>query len=155
GGVPAGSDPAGGIVPTGGVLAGSSVPASDVPSSSIPACCVPAGGVLAGSLVSTDSATSSIPAASVFVPAIVPTDSAANSPLPLVLSLGSCAHTTRFLSPSDLGNHLHTAGIFSSSSYDDDFCVNVTNLDSNVVMDPVATKRVNFIHPQSQILRDL
>nr|GEY48923.1 hypothetical protein [Tanacetum cinerariifolium] len=155
GGVPAGSDPAGGIVPTGGVLASSSVPASDVPTGSIPARSVPTGGVLAGSLVSTDSAASSIPAASVFVPAVVLTDSAANSPLPLIYSLGSCAHPTRFPSPSDLGNHLHRAGIFSSSSYDDDFCANVTNLDSNVALDPVATKRVNFIHPQSQILGDL
>nr|GEY43022.1 hypothetical protein [Tanacetum cinerariifolium] len=155
GGVPAGSDPAGGIVPTGGYLAGSSVPASDVPVGSLPARSVPAGGVLAGSLVSTDSAPSSVPAASVFVPAVVPTDSTANSSLPPVHSLGSCAHTTRFPSPSDLGNHLHTAGVFSSSSYDDDFCADVTNLDSNVDVDPVATKRVNFIHPQSQILGDL
>nr|GEY34494.1 hypothetical protein [Tanacetum cinerariifolium] len=154
-GVPAGSDPAGGIVPTGGVLVGSSVPASDVPAGSIHARSVPAGGVLAGSLVSTDSAASSVPAASVFVPAVVPTDPAANSPLPPVHSLGSCAHFTRFPSPSDLGNHQHTAGIFSSSSYDDDFFVDVTNLDSNVVVDPVATKRVNSIHPQSQILGDL
>nr|GFC08047.1 copia protein [Tanacetum cinerariifolium] len=59
---------------------------------------------------------SSVPAASVFVPAVVFTDSAANSPLPLVHSLGSY---------------------------------------SNVAVDPVATKRVNFIHPQSQILGDL
>nr|GEX92297.1 putative ribonuclease H-like domain-containing protein [Tanacetum cinerariifolium] len=179
--VPTGGVPASGIVPTGGVLPGSNVPASDVPAGSIPAPSVPAGGLLAGSsvlasyvpdgsiparsvpvggvltgsLVSTDFAASSVPAASVFVPAVVPTDFAANSPLPLVHSLGSCAHTTRFPSPSDLGNHQHTAGIFSSSSYDDDFCADVTNLDSNVVVDPVVTKRVNSIHPQSQILKDL
>nr|GFC50831.1 putative ribonuclease H-like domain-containing protein [Tanacetum cinerariifolium] len=35
------------------------------------------------------------------------------------------------------------------------FYADVTHLDSNVVVDPVATKRVNSIHPQSQILRDL
>nr|GEY84788.1 uncharacterized mitochondrial protein AtMg00810-like [Tanacetum cinerariifolium] len=139
--VPTGGVPAGGIVPTGGVLAGSSVPASDVPAGSILARSVPDGGVLAGSLGSTDSAASSVPAASVFVPAVVPTDSAANSPLLLIYSLGSCAHTTKFPSPSDIGNHKHTAGIFSSSSYDDDFCADVTNLDLNVVVDPVATKR--------------
>nr|GEV61817.1 retrovirus-related Pol polyprotein from transposon TNT 1-94 [Tanacetum cinerariifolium] len=139
--VPAGSDPAGGIVPTGGVLAGSSVPASDVPAGSIPTRNVPAGEVLAGSLSSTDSVASSVPAASVFVPAVVPTDSAANFPLPPVHSLGFCAHTTRFPSPADLGNHQHTTVIFLSSSYDDDFCADVTNLDSNVAMDPVATKR--------------
>nr|GFA76166.1 putative ribonuclease H-like domain-containing protein [Tanacetum cinerariifolium] len=155
GGVPAGSDPAGSIVSTGGVLAGSSVPASDVPAGSISTRSVPAGGVLTGSLGSTDSAASSVPAASVFILAVAPTDFAANSPLPPVHSLGSCAHTTRFPSPFDLRNHQHTVGIFSSSSYDDDFCADVTNLDSNVVVDPVASKRVNSIHPQSQILRDL
>nr|GEV82467.1 putative ribonuclease H-like domain-containing protein [Tanacetum cinerariifolium] len=158
--IPASSVPAGGVlagssipassVPTGGVLAGSSVPASDVPAGSIPA-----GGVLAGSLVSTDSVVSSVPTANVFVPAVVPIDSAATSSLPPVHSLGFCAHTTRFSSPSDLGNHIHTAGISSSSSYDDDFCADVTKLDSNVDVDPVTTKRVNFIHPQSQILKDL
>nr|GEU77422.1 ribonuclease H-like domain-containing protein [Tanacetum cinerariifolium] len=118
-----------------------SVPAGDVSAGSIPARSVPAGGVLVGSLGSTDSAASSVPAASVFVHAVVPTDSVANSPLPPVHSLGSCAHTTRFPSPSDLGNHKHTAGIFSSSSYDDEFFADVTNLDSNVVVDHVATKR--------------
>nr|GEV45091.1 ribonuclease H-like domain, reverse transcriptase, RNA-dependent DNA polymerase [Tanacetum cinerariifolium] len=56
---------------------------------------------------------------------------------------------------SDLGNHQPTTGIFSSSSYDDDFCADVINLASNVVVDPVATKRVNTIHPQSQIIRAL
>nr|GEY38645.1 hypothetical protein [Tanacetum cinerariifolium] len=136
GGVPARDDPAGGIVPTGEVLAGSTVPASDVPAGSIPASSLPAGGVLAGSLVSTDSAASSVPAASFFVLAVVPTDYAAISPLSPIYSLGSCAHTTRFPSPTDLGNHQHTAGIFSSSSYDDDFCADVTNLDSNVAVDP-------------------
>nr|GFC72688.1 ribonuclease H-like domain, reverse transcriptase, RNA-dependent DNA polymerase [Tanacetum cinerariifolium] len=53
-----------------------------------------------------------------------------------------------------LGNHQHTAGIFSSSSYDDDFCADVTNLDL-VAVDPVATRRINSIHPQSQILGEL
>nr|GFB62269.1 ribonuclease H-like domain-containing protein [Tanacetum cinerariifolium] len=47
------------------------------------------------------------------------------------------------------------AGIFSSSSYDDDFCADVTKLASSVTVDPVATKRVNTIHPQSQIIREL
>nr|GEY36618.1 hypothetical protein [Tanacetum cinerariifolium] len=138
GGVPAGSDPASGIIYTGGVLIGSSVPVVSIPAPS-----VPASGVLAGSLVSTDSAASSVPAASVFVLAVVLTNSIANSPLPPVHSLGSCAHTIRFPSPSDFGNHQHTAGIFSSSSYDDDFCADVTNLDLNIAVDPVATKRTN------------
>nr|GEV21086.1 hypothetical protein [Tanacetum cinerariifolium] len=163
--IPVSSVPTGGVlagcsipvssVPAGGDLAGSSVPVSDVPPGSFLARRVPAGGVLVGSLVFTDSAASSVPAASVLVSTVVSTDSAATSPLPPVHSLGSCAHTTRFPSPSDLGNHQHTAGIFLSFSYEDDFCADVTNLDSNVAVDPVATRRINFIHPQSQILGDL
>nr|GFB15775.1 retrovirus-related Pol polyprotein from transposon TNT 1-94 [Tanacetum cinerariifolium] len=149
GGVLAGSSIPASSVPAGGDLTGSSVPASDVPAGSFPDRCVPAGGVLASSLVSTDFGANSVPDASVLVPTVVSTDSAATSPLPPVYSLGSCAHTTRFPSPSDLGNHQHTAGIFSSSSYDDDFCADVTNLDSNVAVDPVATRRINSIHPQS------
>nr|GEZ69068.1 ribonuclease H-like domain-containing protein [Tanacetum cinerariifolium] len=155
GGVPAGSDPASGIVLTSKALADSSIPASVVPAGSIPASSVLTDEVLAGSLVFTDSAASSVPAASVFVPAVVPTDYAANSPLPPGHSLGSCVHTTRFPSPSDLENHHHSAGIFSSSSYDDEFCADVTNLDLNVAVDPVATRRIHYIHPQFQILGDL
>ncbi|GJW63934.1 putative ribonuclease H-like domain-containing protein [Tanacetum coccineum] len=82
-------------------------------------------------------------------------------------SLGSSENSTRFPSPSDFANsissssemedihHHPTTGIFSSSSYDDDFGGTVTNLASSVAVDPVPTKRVNTIHPQSQILRDL
>nr|GFC80905.1 putative ribonuclease H-like domain-containing protein [Tanacetum cinerariifolium] len=40
-------------------------------------------------------------------------------------------------------------------SYDDDFCADVTNLASSVDVDHVATKRVNTIHPQSQIIGEL
>ncbi|GJY07272.1 putative ribonuclease H-like domain-containing protein [Tanacetum coccineum] len=80
---------------------------------------------------------------------------------------GSSEHSTRYPSPSDLANsmssssemedihHLPDTGIFSSSSYDDDFGGNVTNLAPSVVVDSVPTKRVNTIHPQSQILGDL
>nr|GFA82260.1 copia protein [Tanacetum cinerariifolium] len=106
----------------------------------VPADSVPASGVIAGS----------VPAS-----AVLTTAPAAASPLPPGHSLGSCVHTTRFPSPSDLGNHQPTADSFSSSSYDDDFCTDVTNLALNVVVDPVATKRVNTIHPQSQIIRAL
>nr|GEY43933.1 putative ribonuclease H-like domain-containing protein [Tanacetum cinerariifolium] len=155
GGVPAGSVPASGVpagsvpassVPAGGVLAGSivftggvpagSVPASGVPTGSVPGSSVPAGGVLAGSIVS---AKFSDPAASESVPALFSNAPAATSPLPHGHSLGSCEHTTRFPFPSDLGNHQPTAGILSSSSYDDDFCADVTNLASNVAVDHVAT----------------
>nr|GEY14773.1 putative ribonuclease H-like domain-containing protein [Tanacetum cinerariifolium] len=167
----AAGDPAGSSVPTSGVPAGSvptssvpashvsvssipasSVPAGSVPASHVPASYIPVGSVLAGSI---NSAEFGDTAASEYVPAIFTTDPAATSPLPPGHSLGSSEHTTRFPSPSDLGNYQHTAGIFSFSSYDTDFYADVTNLASNVAMDPVATKRVNTIHPQSQIIREL
>nr|GEV16050.1 ribonuclease H-like domain-containing protein [Tanacetum cinerariifolium] len=109
-------DPAPSIVFTGGV------PASGVPAGSLPTSSVPAGGVLAGSI---DSAEFGIPAAYESVPAVFTNDPAATSPLPPGHSLGSCEHTTRFPSPSDLGNHQPTTGIFSSFSYDDDVCADV------------------------------
>nr|GEW00479.1 ribonuclease H-like domain-containing protein [Tanacetum cinerariifolium] len=158
-------DPAGSIVSTGGVPAGSvhgshvpasSVPACSFPARNVPACSVPAGhvpassvparrvpasnvstgGVLGGSI---NSAGFGDPAASESVPAIFTLDHATNSIIPPGHSLGSSEHSIRFPSPSDLGHHQPTAGIFSSSSYDDDFCVDVTNLDSSVAVDPVAT----------------
>nr|GFB39941.1 putative ribonuclease H-like domain-containing protein [Tanacetum cinerariifolium] len=146
-GVPAGSVPASGvlagsIVSTGGVPAGgvpaSGVPAGSVPASSVPASSVPAGGVLAGSIVSAEFGD---PAARASVLAVFTNDPAAISPLPPGHLLGSYEHTTRFPSPFDLGNHQPMAGIFSSSSYDDDFYADVTNLASNVAVDPVATMR--------------
>nr|GEX19610.1 hypothetical protein [Tanacetum cinerariifolium] len=127
-GVPAGSVPAGSIpashVPASSIPA-SSVPTGSVPASHVPASSIPAGGVLAGSI---DSAEFGDPAASEPVHAVFTTDPAATSPLPPGHSLGSSEHTTRFPSPSDLGNHQPTAGIFSSSSYDTDFYADVTNL---------------------------
>nr|GEY24200.1 hypothetical protein [Tanacetum cinerariifolium] len=135
--VPAGKVLAGSIVSTGGVPAGS-VPASGVPAGSVPASSIPTGGVLAGSIVSAEFGDL---AASASVPAVLTNAPAATSPLPPGHSLGSCEHTTRFPSPSDLGNHQPTTGIFSSSFYDADFCVDVTNLASTVAVDPVATKR--------------
>ncbi|GJX36283.1 putative ribonuclease H-like domain-containing protein, partial [Tanacetum coccineum] len=62
--------------------------------------------------------------------------------------------TTRFPSPSDLGNNEPSPGIFSSSSYDDEFGADLNNLASTVEVSPVATKRINTIHPQSLIIRD-
>nr|GEV30210.1 putative ribonuclease H-like domain-containing protein [Tanacetum cinerariifolium] len=122
GGVPAGSVAASGV-PAGGVLTGSSVLASGVPDGSIPVSSVPAGGVLAGSIVSAEFCD---PAPSASVLAVFSTDPAATSPLPPGLSLGFFDHTARFPSSSDLGNHQPTAGIFSSSSYDDDFCADTS-----------------------------
>nr|GFA72729.1 hypothetical protein [Tanacetum cinerariifolium] len=48
--------------------------------------------------------------------------------------------TTRFPSPSDLGNHDPSPGIFSSSSYDDAFGAALNNVASTVEVSPVATK---------------
>nr|GFB01316.1 putative ribonuclease H-like domain-containing protein [Tanacetum cinerariifolium] len=62
--------------------------------------------------------------------------------------------TTRFPSPSDLRNHDPSPGIFSSSSYDDEFGDALNNVASTVEVSPVATKRINIIHPQSLIIRD-
>ncbi|GKC86238.1 putative ribonuclease H-like domain-containing protein, partial [Tanacetum coccineum] len=101
-----------------------------------------------------------------FTPVVksVPTDA---SSLPPGNSLGSSEHSSRYPSPSDLANtmssssemedihHHPDTGIFSSSSYDDDFGGTVTNLAPSIVVDSVPTKRVNIIHPQSQILGDL
>ncbi|GKD69118.1 hypothetical protein Tco_1323208, partial [Tanacetum coccineum] len=62
--------------------------------------------------------------------------------------------STRFPSPSDLGNNEPSPGIFSSSSYDDEFGADLNNLASTVEVSPVATKRINTIHHQSLIIGD-
>ncbi|GJY72498.1 putative ribonuclease H-like domain-containing protein [Tanacetum coccineum] len=85
-------------------------------------------------------------------PVCTPVHTAAPS-FPPGHSLGSSAHSTRYPSPSDLANsmssfsemediyHHPDIGIFSSSSYDDDFGGTVTNLAPSVVVDSVPTKR--------------
>nr|GEV01465.1 hypothetical protein [Tanacetum cinerariifolium] len=127
----AAGDPAGSIVSTGGVPAGS-VLASSIPTSSIPASSDPTSSVLAGSVPassvpagvvvdgSVDSTGFGDPVTSESVPAVFNPDHADNSTLPPGYSLSSSEHSTRFPSPPDLGNHQPKAGIFSSSSYDDD-----------------------------------
>ncbi|GJR80141.1 putative ribonuclease H-like domain-containing protein [Tanacetum coccineum] len=62
--------------------------------------------------------------------------------------------TTRFSSPPDLGNNEPSLCIFSSSSYDDEFGVDLNNLASTVEVSLVVTKRINTIHPQSLIIGD-
>ncbi|GJR82058.1 putative ribonuclease H-like domain-containing protein [Tanacetum coccineum] len=62
--------------------------------------------------------------------------------------------TTRFPSPSDLGNNEPSLGIFSSLSYDDEFGADLNNLASTVEVSHVATKRINTIHLQSLIIGD-
>ncbi|GJY00889.1 putative ribonuclease H-like domain-containing protein, partial [Tanacetum coccineum] len=59
-----------------------------------------------------------------------------------------------FPSPSDLGNNEPSLGIFSSSSYDDEFGADLNNLASTVEVSPMVTKRINTIHPQSLIIGD-
>ncbi|GKD34265.1 putative ribonuclease H-like domain-containing protein, partial [Tanacetum coccineum] len=100
-------------------------------------------------------------------PTVIKPVSADETSLPPGHSLGSSEHSTRFPSSYDLANsissssemediyHHSSTGIFSSSSYDADFGGIVTNLAPIVVVDHVPTKRVNTIHPQSQILGDL
>nr|GFB22278.1 putative ribonuclease H-like domain-containing protein [Tanacetum cinerariifolium] len=62
--------------------------------------------------------------------------------------------TTRFPSPSDLGNHDPSPGIFSSLSYDDELGAALKNVASTVIVSLVETKRINTIHPQSLIVGD-
>ncbi|GJX92477.1 hypothetical protein Tco_0345803 [Tanacetum coccineum] len=100
-------------------------------------------------------------------PTVIEPVHADDTSLPPGHSVGSSEHSTRFPSPSDLANsislssemediyHYPTTGIFSSSSYDADFGGTITNLAPIVAVDPVSTKRVNTIHPQSQVLGDL
>nr|GEX00605.1 ribonuclease H-like domain-containing protein [Tanacetum cinerariifolium] len=173
GNIPAGSIPAGSIhastIP-GGSIPASSIPTGSIPASSISAGSIPASSILTGSIPAgsiTDGSISanrisaggvlagSVDSAGFGDPAVSNSASADPATLPPGHSLGSSEHSTRFPSPSDLGNHQPSAGIFSSSSYDDEFCSDVTNLASSVAVDPVATKRVNTIHPQSQILGEL
>nr|GEX09185.1 putative ribonuclease H-like domain-containing protein [Tanacetum cinerariifolium] len=62
--------------------------------------------------------------------------------------------TTRFPSPSDLGNYDPSPGIFSSPSYDDVFGAALNNVASTMEVSPVETTRINTIHPQSLIIED-
>nr|GFC33308.1 hypothetical protein [Tanacetum cinerariifolium] len=55
--------------------------------------------------------------------------------------------TTRFLCQLDLGNHDPSPGIFSYSSNDDEFGAALNNVASFVEVSPMATKRINTIHP--------
>ncbi|GJX35978.1 putative ribonuclease H-like domain-containing protein [Tanacetum coccineum] len=135
-GVSADRDPAGiasaGSDPAGGNPAGSSQPAgSDEPAGK--------GNPAVSTSVSAD-----------FIPV-----HADESTLPPGQPLGSSENTTRFPVPSDVCMDQLSSGIFTSSSYDDDFSATLTNLAPVVDVNPVPTRRVNTIHPQSQILGDL
>ncbi|GJT16838.1 putative ribonuclease H-like domain-containing protein [Tanacetum coccineum] len=145
-GVSADRDPAG-IDSAGGVSAGSASAGSD-----------PAGGNPAGSFQpagSYEPAGQGNSAVSTSVSADFIPVHAAESTLPPGQSLGSSENTTRFPVPSNVCKDQLSSGIFTSSSYDDDFSATLTNLAPAVEVNPVPTKRVNTIHPQSQILGDL
>ncbi|GJR97601.1 putative ribonuclease H-like domain-containing protein [Tanacetum coccineum] len=115
-----------------------------------------AGGVSAGSTsAGSDPADQGNPAVSTSVSADFIPVHADESTLPPGQSLGSSEYTTRFPVPSDVCKDQLSSGIFTSSSYDDDFSATLTNLAPAVEVNPVPTKRVNTIHPQSQILGDL
>ncbi|GJW43272.1 putative ribonuclease H-like domain-containing protein [Tanacetum coccineum] len=99
------------------------------------------------------------PAGSVPVPASSEPVHAAHTPLPP-------AHFTRYPNPTNLSNslssrseledihHHPSIGIFSSSSYDDDFGANANNLAPTMDVNSLVTKRVNTIHPQSLVFGD-
>nr|GFC80671.1 hypothetical protein [Tanacetum cinerariifolium] len=69
--------------------------------------------------------------------------------------LGSSENTTRFPVPSDVCKYQLSSGIFTSSLYDDDFSATLTNLAPTVAVNHIPTKKVNTVHPQSQIIGDL
>ncbi|GKF38759.1 hypothetical protein Tco_0118820, partial [Tanacetum coccineum] len=70
---------------------------------------------------------------------------AEESILPPGQSLGSSENTTRFSIPSDVCKDQLSSGIFTSSSYNDDFRGTLTNLAPAVEVNPVPTIRVNTI----------
>ncbi|GJR08168.1 hypothetical protein Tco_0790820 [Tanacetum coccineum] len=99
----------------------------------------------------------SVPTGSIQIPSCDTTISPGSVPVPTggpTDSFFDDEPTTRFPSSSDLGNNEPLLGIFSSSSYDDEFGADLNNLASTVEVSPVATKRINTIHPQSLIIGD-
>ncbi|GKC96358.1 putative ribonuclease H-like domain-containing protein, partial [Tanacetum coccineum] len=139
-------DPAG-IDSAGGVSAGSTSAGSDPAGGNPPGSFQPAG--------SYEPAGQGNPAVSTSVSADFIPVHADESTLPPGQSLGSSENTTRFPVPSDVCKDQLSSGIFTSSSYDDDFSTTLTNLAPTIEVNPVPIKRVNTIHPQSQILGDL
>nr|GEV46946.1 hypothetical protein [Tanacetum cinerariifolium] len=127
----AAGDPAGSIVSIGGVPAGSvpagSVPASHVPASSVPARSVPASHVPASSVPACSVPASNVPAGGVLVGSINSTGFGDPAASESVLAVFTLDHAANSILPPA----------------------------SSVAVDPVATKRVNTIHPQSQIIGEL
>ncbi|GJT25143.1 putative ribonuclease H-like domain-containing protein [Tanacetum coccineum] len=112
---------------------------------------VPTGKVVSAADVSTETSTT----------VCTPVHTAAKS-LPPGHSLGSSAHSTRYPSPFDLANSLSSSsemediyhhpdiGIFSSSSYDDDFGGTITNLAPSVKSKFGASAFVSYVHDQQR-----
>ncbi|GJS02856.1 hypothetical protein Tco_0319364 [Tanacetum coccineum] len=138
-GVSTDRDPAG-IVSAGGVSAGSTSAGSD-----------PADGNPAGS---DEPAGKGNPAVSTPVSADFIPVHADESTLPPGQSLGSSANTTRFSLPSDVCMDQLSSGIFTSSSYDDDFSATLTNLAPVVDVYPVLQEG-EYIIPCSLVNRFL
>ncbi|GKC59204.1 putative ribonuclease H-like domain-containing protein, partial [Tanacetum coccineum] len=140
-GVSADRDPAG-IDSTSGVSAGStsasSDPAGGVTTGRTSASSDPAGGNPAGSFkpAGKDNPTVSTSVSTDFIPV-----HADESTLPPGQSLGSSENTTRFPVPSDVCKDQLSSGIFTSSSYDDDFSATLTNLAPAMEVNLVPTKR--------------
>nr|GEX73304.1 hypothetical protein [Tanacetum cinerariifolium] len=98
-----------------------------------------------------------VPTGSISVPTgntLVSTDDVPVHTSSLTNSFFDDEPTTRFHSPLDLRNHDPSHGIFSSSSYDDEFGAALNNVASIVEVSPVAAMRINTIHPQSMIIGD-
>nr|GEY79760.1 hypothetical protein [Tanacetum cinerariifolium] len=98
-----------------------------------------------------------VPTGSVTVPGgdiTVPTDDVLVHSSSLIDSMFDGEPTTRFPCPSDLGNHDPSLGIFSFSSYNDEFDTALNNVASSVEVSPVPAKRINTIHPHSLIIED-
>ncbi|GJT43861.1 putative ribonuclease H-like domain-containing protein [Tanacetum coccineum] len=137
-GVSADRDPA-------GIASASSDPAGSNPvGSSQPAGSDPAGGNPAGSSQpagSNEPAGKGNPAVSTSVSADFIPVHADESTLPPGQPLGSSENSTRFPFPSDVCMDPLSSGIFTSSSYDDDFSATLTNLAPVVDVNPVPTRR--------------
>nr|GFD23488.1 hypothetical protein [Tanacetum cinerariifolium] len=70
----------------------------------------------------------------------VPTDDVPVHSSNLTNSMFDGKPTTRFLCPSNLGNHDPSPGIFSFSSYDDEFDTALNNVESSMEVSSVPTK---------------
>ncbi|GKG07696.1 hypothetical protein Tco_0330665, partial [Tanacetum coccineum] len=107
-----------------------------------PAGSIPAGGNPAGSY---EPVVQSNPAISTSVSVDFIPVQADESTLPPDHSLGSSENTTRFPIPSNVCKDQLSSGIFTSSSYDDDFSVTLTNLAPVVDVNPDHTGSVDTI----------